>query len=76
MSRRFTTIRRWHWGKIVILWSWGGVLAGLLLTAFLSTRPREHPALALGTLLASLTLVVLLSALTWVWLGGKEQAAP
>jgi hypothetical protein len=65
-------IHRWHWGKLVILWSWGGVLSALLLTNFLSTPPRQHIAQSLATFLGALAIVTALTMVTWVWLGGKE----
>ena len=65
-------IRRWHWGKLVILWSWGGSLSGLFLTAFLTLLPARDPGPATFTLLASLTILLALSSITWVWLGGRE----
>jgi len=72
VSRMPGTIRRWHWGKLAILWAWGGGISGLLLTGFLSTPPREHPALSLVMLLGTVAIVASLSVITWVWLGGKE----
>jgi hypothetical protein len=66
------SIRRWHWGKIVIVWAWGGVLVGLLLTNFLSSPATQSPARSTVTFLGSLGILVALTALTWTWLGGRE----
>ena len=37
------TIHRWHWGKIVILWAWGGLAVALLMNTFLSKKAEEDP---------------------------------
>ena len=66
-------IRRWHWGKIVILWSWGGLLVALLLANFLSSPAMVTPALSTVTFLGSLLILLVLTAITWRWLGGKDR---
>jgi hypothetical protein len=66
-------IRRWHWGKIVILWAWGGVLVALLLTNFLSSPATITPALSTITFLGGLLILLVLTAITWKWLGGKDR---
>jgi len=66
------TIRRWHWGKIAILWAWGGLVVALLLTNFLSSPADQSPARSTVTFLVSLIILLVLTALTWAWLGGKE----
>jgi hypothetical protein len=65
-------IQRWYWGKVALLWAWGGVVAALLLTDFL-TRPIQ-PVLSSITFLGGLAILLSLSVLTWVWLGSKESA--
>jgi len=67
-------IRRWHWGKVVMLWAWGGTVSALLLTRFLSAEVEEAPMVSLLALGGSLALLLALSAVTWQWLGGKEKA--
>jgi protein-S-isoprenylcysteine O-methyltransferase Ste14 len=69
-------IHRWHWGKVVILWAWGGVIAALLLAVFISTPILENPALATIAFVGCLVLLIALSAVTWVWLTGKEKSPP
>ena len=64
-------IQRWHWGKVAMLWAWGGAVGVLLLTDFL-TRPIE-PVLSTITGLGTVVIVLSLSVLTWVWLGSKES---
>jgi hypothetical protein len=66
------SIRQWHWGKIALLWGWGGVLVALLLTNFLSSPATESPARSTVMFLGSLVILIALSTLTWIWLGGKE----
>ena len=70
-----TRVRRWHWGKIVILWAWGGFIAALLLARFLSSPATNSPALSAVALLSSIVILIALSVATWIWLGGKEIAA-
>jgi hypothetical protein len=67
------SIRRWHWGKIAILWAWGGTLVALLVASFLSQTASETPIKSSVTFLAILFILILLSVLTWAWLGGKEK---
>jgi hypothetical protein len=65
-------VQRWHWGKIAILWAWGGLVVALLLTRFLSQKADIDPT---GSLLAFATSILILGALTivtWLWLGGKD----
>ena len=68
-------IRRWHWGKIVILWAWGGLLVALLLTRFLSQRAEVDPAVSLLSFLGSALILGVLTIVTWLWLGGKDDAS-
>lgn len=66
-------IRCWHWGKIAILWAWGGLVVALLLTAFLSQRVDEATwSVSSFTFLASLAILVALTVVTWIWLGRKD----
>jgi hypothetical protein len=69
------SIRRWHWGKIVILWAWGGLLVALLLTRFLSQRAEVDPAVSLLSFLGSTLILGVLTIVTWLWLGGKDDAS-
>lgn len=68
-------IRRWHWGKIVILWSWGGLLVALLLTTFLSQKAEVDPAVSLTSFLGSALILGVLTIVTWLWLGGKDASS-
>jgi hypothetical protein len=67
------TVRRWHWGKIVILWSWGGLIVALLLTKFLRQDAAIDPAGSTVSFLGSLAILAGLTVVTWIWLGAKDQ---
>ena len=66
-------IQRWHWGKVVILWAWGGFLVVLLLTRFLSQQVEVDPAISSLAFLGSLLTIGAQTIVTWLWLGGKED---
>ncbi len=68
------SIQRWHWGKIVILWAWGGLLVALLLTRFLSQKAEADPVVSTLSFLGSVLVLAALTIVTWLWLGGKEGA--
>ena len=68
-------IQRWHWGKIVILWAWGGLLVALLLTRFLSQKAEVDPAGSTLSFFGSVLILAALTILTWRWLGGKEDVS-
>jgi hypothetical protein len=65
-------IRRWHWGKIAVLWAWGGIIVALLLTKFLSQQATVDPVASALSFFASLAILAALTVVTWIWLGGKE----
>jgi hypothetical protein len=66
-------ISRWHPGKLILLWSWGGLLAALALTSFLSTPVAASPVTHLITFLTALLILISLSVITWKWLSGREH---
>jgi hypothetical protein len=63
-------IRKWHVGKIVLLWAWG--IAACLVIIQLVVRTTDF---VLGFILigALLAILVTLSVVTWKWLSAKEQ---
>jgi len=67
------SVQRWHWGKIVILWAWGGIVVALLLTKFLSQKAEVDPAVSSLSFLGSVLILGALTLVTWLWLGGKEK---
>jgi hypothetical protein len=66
-------IEQWHWGKIVILWAWGGTLAAMLMTVFVSEPVASSPARSALSLFLTVIVLLVLSAITWRWLGGRER---
>jgi len=71
---RFTSIRKWHHGKLIVLWSWGGLLCAIALTDVKTARLDQWTLFRLCELLVVLGLLVTLSVITWIWLGGKEES--
>lgn len=67
------TIRKWHPGKLIILWTWGGIATALALTAFLSSPVKDAPVTHLVELVFVLVALLALSGLTWRWLGSRES---
>jgi hypothetical protein len=67
------SIRKWHPGKLVILWIWGGTIAGLLLTAFMTRPVPSSPITHLIELLTIVLILFVLTIITWLWLSGKES---
>jgi len=66
-------IRKWHAGKLIILWAWGGVSVALAFTSFLSSPVRDAPLQHLVELIFILVALLVLSGITWHWLGGRES---
>lgn len=64
-------IRKWHYGKLVILWAWGAVGVDVLL--LLAGRAEAASAMAFWERLSIVPILLGLSIVTWLWLGGKEQ---
>ena len=75
MKRAKAAIRRWHWGKIVILWAWGGGIASLMLERFAASPVSESPLLSSTAFIFSVLLLLSLTVMTWIWLGGKDSGA-
>jgi hypothetical protein len=65
------SIRRWHWGKLIILWAWGGAASLLAMTDFQVTPVEQGPVRHLVELLFAVAVLLLLSVLTWRWLGDR-----
>ena len=65
-------VTSWHKGKLIILWCWGVLLGGLALTAFVTTPVENAPTAHLLELLFTLAVPLVLSILTWRWLGARE----
>lgn len=63
-------VKQWHYGKIILLWVWGAVLAFFLIDVLASVNN-----FILGFLLIAVIggSPVVLSIITWRWLSGKEK---
>ena len=66
-------IRQWHWGKLLLLWAWGGALCLVLVQVIIRTTSFVPGFALIGAVLA---VLLTLSAITWKWLGGKELQSP
>ena len=66
------SIRKWHKGKLVILWAWGVASAALALTDFMMRPVQSAPVAHLIEILIVLLTLLALSAVTWHWLGDRE----
>jgi hypothetical protein len=58
------SITTWHWGKIAIVWAWGGVFVALLLTKFLSSPANETPIVSAISFISTLVVLIALTAIT------------
>ncbi len=67
------SISKWHPGKLIILWAWGGLFAALALTQFLGSKVETSPIAHLLEVLFTLLILLALSVVTWKWLGGRES---
>ena len=63
-------IRKWHVGKIVLLWAWGVVLSIVLIQIIIRTTNFVPGFILIATMLA---IWIALSMITWKWLGAKEE---
>jgi hypothetical protein len=67
-------IAQWHPGKLILLWAWG---ITLILLALLGVQAMPSQTLAgvlvgFALLAFAIAVPVILSVITWVWLGGRE----
>ena len=62
-------IRKWHVGKVILLWAWGAIFCGIIILTIIGTK-EWSPGPALGLILVT---TLLLSVIKWKWFGGKEQ---
>jgi hypothetical protein len=67
------SIQKWHVGKLIILWAWGGGGAVLALSDFMSRSVGSAPLLHLIEIVSVVLVFLLLSCLTWHWLSGREK---
>jgi hypothetical protein len=65
-------IKRWHYGKVIILWAWGVLITGFALQA-LDMIATERFMIGTALLVAIAGIPAVLSIITWKWLSGKES---
>ena len=67
-------IKNWHVGKLVLLWGWGLTICVVLIRIVTdrSLIANAGPGFILLALVVAIPL--LLSAVTWTWLSGKEES--
>ena len=66
------SIRKWHRGKLIILWAWGVAAAAFALTDFMMRPVESAPVAHLIEILIVFLTLLALSAVTWHWLGDRE----
>jgi hypothetical protein len=62
-------IRKWHVGKIGLLWAWGIALCIVLIQIISKTTNFVLGFILIATLLA---IFITLSVITWKWFGDRE----
>jgi hypothetical protein len=70
-------IKHWHWGKIAVLWAWGVAVSGPLFAY--SWTPGRADSLSsdrAAAFVGAVAILLALSSVTWIWLGGKEPVGP
>jgi hypothetical protein len=65
-----SALRKWHPGKLVILWAWC-----IILMVVCADWLHKDPGPMWGTVLIILFLLapITLSVITWHWLSGREE---
>lgn len=64
-------VKNWHYGKIVLLWAWG---AAISFFSFNFLQSTESFVLGFPLILLIAGIPIILSIITWKWLGRKENA--
>jgi hypothetical protein len=60
---------------VILLWAWGVLAGGLVLTDFMRRTATSDLAVQLIELLLVLVVGVALTVITWIWLGGREAGS-
>jgi hypothetical protein len=69
------SIRKWHKGKLIILWAWGLIATSFALLDFQTHAVQGSVWRHLFELLFALIALLTLSAVTWHWLGDRTEVA-
>ncbi len=64
-------IKRWHYGKLIIVWAWGGLITAFAF--YLLTTVEDRFVIGTALLVAIAIIPAALSIITWKWLSGKES---
>ena len=64
-------IKKWHIGKIIILWVWGILLVTLCYSQAISKEMPPFPGILY--VIGIFVIPVALSVVTWRWFGGREK---
>ena len=67
------SIQAWHYGKLIILWAWTGLLVSLIFLGGAETLETGSTGGKLGILASMGILLAAMSVVTWKWLTGKQQ---
>ena len=67
------TIKKWHSGKILLLWIWGLVIIIFSVDFIRSDEQVEQVFLGNFFIFIIVAIPVILSIMTWIWLTGREN---
>ncbi len=67
-------IKRWHIGKLGLLWVWGFVLVGVMWSTL--ERGNVSWVVGYGLMTGIVAVPAALSVVTWKWLTGQEDRNP
>lgn len=70
-------IKKWHKGKIIIIWGWCAAFVGVLFYILKDLDAGLDEEVLLGIVVFSVIFLILLagSVITWIWFGGKESSS-
>jgi len=63
-------IKKWHYGKIILLWGWG---IGIIIVLLNLLESIENFLIGFPFIILLIGIPVMLSIVTWKWLSGKEN---
>lgn len=72
------SIRRWHWGKLLMVWAIGTIIVWALVEFFNQPVPKNldpvvEKVIALGALGVVVIVSIAVVVITWKWLSAKEK---
>ena len=66
-------IKKWHYGKLVILWGWTILLIGLFLKYLEELQAHNRTLWQFTLIILMGGLLITMSVVTWKWLTGNER---